>query len=923
MLFQMCYFRIAILSERWPRQLTPAINQLRNIFARYQELYDDDVYKLLFLENVDYSFIKKILPDGAAELDAQQDPIEILTGRLDAFFNGTNGIADRFIYGNPYNDSGIYYVHQLVDPANANTNLQDLISLNVDSFRDVRPDTPDKKYIILNYPRLVDAGGKKTNIVTANPVIRINDVSFVLKGIIVHSGNGNEGHYVYVTFKDNGGIDKIYNNSQVTNFETQELLQGTPEETEVILKNITTDFTAKMNKLDQTTPKYKKDVLKTIYNTVLKKNYLLGYNKTRLNEEFATFALLFNEAPPRANAEMFKKPGNTIDFNNYTDFVRRNGTTFLYEKVLLPAAATAAKARQRRKQSAAEVTVPLGPTAPGPTATVPLGPPTAAAEEPPVTIEENCRITSPANTKEAAKILGLSVLFDKGQKNFSNLGDRYKELYNKYTQKREQCLTETNRGYIDKAYVLITRMLKLETAKEAAAAPGTGIGTPVRGPTATTAAKVPATGTGSAKVPATTAAPATKAPGTAPGTATGPASGTGPPGPPGATGAPTGAAAATVPPGPATPQINALKEATLIAMRLFEIPFNKTFFKIIKPYELFEKKRALIKKLENNTLNPNLRVNTLVNLKNIINEAYNYLTIILENLSNLILGNSLNHLPLERLNTFYTKLNPTIINRLLNFVNFVPQYKQLTFNESTIILRPRINQTRKATSTAICNELGQLNPLINSLRGIPSQMRKLTRRVNLESIQKNIKIRTDTKATQKAKADEEAKQAITNQMETSRKSIEDKKQVAILARINQLSGEITALAEPDPGSLAVDRQRFINRLREKQKELANLKRELTAELDKEARAKKTKETTDRITKLTSEITALRNIAGNTDNATTKRQTIKEINAKREEIAQLEKEQRNKGSKGGNSTRKVIYLSKPKNKKQTKKFRNLI
>lgn len=397
-----------------------------------------------------------------------------------------------------------------------------------------------------------------------------------------------------------------------------------------------------------------------------------------------------------------------------------------------------------------------------------------------------------------------------------------------------------------------------------------------------------------------------------------------PPGVPpgGPPGSPTGPPVPAAPPVPTPAQIDALKEATLIAMRLFEIPFNKTFFKIITPSELFEKKRALIKKLENNTLNPNPSGNTLDELTNIIIGAHNYLAIILENLSNLILGNSLNHLPLESLNTFYTKLNPTIINKLLNLANFVPQYKQLNFNESTIILRPRINQTRKVASTDICKELGQLNPLINSLRGIPSQMRKLTRRVNLESIQKNIKIRTDTKATLKAKADEEAKQAITNQMETTRKSIEDKKQVAIQARINQLSEEITALAEPVPGSPAADRREFINRLREKQKELANLKRELTAESDKEARAKKTKETTDKITKLTSEITALRNIAGNTDNAT-KRQTIKEINAKREEIAQLEKEQRNKGSKGGNSTRKVIYLSKPKNKKQTKKFRNLI
>jgi hypothetical protein len=328
--------------------------------------------------------------------------------------------------------------------------------------------------------------------------------------------------------------------------------------------------------------------------------------------------------------------------------------------------------------------------------------------------------------------------------------------------------------------------------------------------------------------------------------------------------------------------------------------------------------------LENNTLNPNVPVNTLVKLTNIIIGAHNYLAIILDNLSNLILGNSLNYLALERLNTFYTKLNPVIINQLLNLLaNFVPQYKQLTFNESTIILRPIItNQTRKATSTAICNELGQLNPLINSLRGIPSQMRKLTRKVNLEAIQKNIKMRINAKETQKAKEEEEAKQQTWTKIEAAEKTIEAKNSKRILERIDELSREIAALVEPDLNATRAVKQAYLRILGRTKGELANLKRELTAESDKESRAKKTKETADRISKLTSEITALKNIADNTDSAT-KQRNLKEIAAKQEEIARLEKESQGKKSKGGNRTRKTIYLSKTKqtktktNQKQTK------
>jgi len=285
--------------------------------------------------------------------------------------------------------------------------------------------------------------------------------------------------------------------------------------------------------------------------------------------------------------------------------------------------------------------------------------------------------------------------------------------------------------------------------------------------------------------------------------------------------------------------IKPLQEATLAAMSLFKIPFNKTFFKIISSDELVKKKQGLLKELENNTLDPNI---PLDKLKAITNLAYDYLAIILENLNNIIIGNSLNHLPLEKLNSFYTKLDPVIFNQLINLSNqFVPLYKDITFNESTIILRPRItNQTRKATSRKICNELGQLNPLINSLRGIPSQMRKLTRKVNLEAIQKNIKIRKEAISKQKKQAEEEETRQRNDEIETAEKNIENKKTKAILSQINQLTAEIAGLAEPDPAATPAAKQQFIKFLERKKGELANLKKALpnNKEQDKQTQDKK-------------------------------------------------------------------------------------
>ncbi len=91
-------------------------------------------------------------------------------------------------------------------------------------------------------------------------------------------------------------------------------------------------------------------------------------------------------------------------------------------------------------------------------------------------------------------------------------------------------------------------------------------------------------------------------------------------------------------------------------------------------------------------------------------------------------------------------------------------YKDLNFDNSRIILRPRINnKTIKNVSENVCEDIGQLNPLITSQRLFPSQIRKLTRKARYKEINKNVNARyqkaeKETERVKKAKDEESAKQ---------------------------------------------------------------------------------------------------------------------------------------------------------------------
>jgi hypothetical protein len=247
-------------------------------------------------------------------------------------------------------------------------------------------------------------------------------------------------------------------------------------------------------------------------------------------------------------------------------------------------------------------------------------------------------------------------------------------------------------------------------------------------------------------------------------------------------------------------------------MSLFKIPHNKTFFQIITAEELANKKDKLLKEIDNNV------TDSPTELIAIVDEAYRYLSSILDKIGNKITA-KFNHLPLERLDSFYDSLKQGQKDYLINQSNkFLPEYKNLTYRKSMIIQRPKINRTRKNIRENICKELGQLNPLLNSQKGIPSILRKLTRKVTREEINKPIKARIAKKEVETKEAEEKKANETKNKIEAAEKDLKELQIQKILQRINVLSEEITNL-RADPETTPRDINQKLSELRKLKSQL--------------------------------------------------------------------------------------------------------
>jgi hypothetical protein len=172
---------------------------------------------------------------------------------------------------------------------------------------------------------------------------------------------------------------------------------------------------------------------------------------------------------------------------------------------------------------------------------------------------------------------------------------------------------------------------------------------------------------------------------------------------------------------------------------------------------------------------------------------------------------------------------------------FAEDYKFLSFINSNIILKPSINGTRRRTADLLCNQTSELMGSIHANKTIPSQIPNLTKR---NVTKRAVKVEKAKAITDKAKAATEkvkAKQT-KEQIETAEKDIKELKMQQLLARIGELSQEITDLKAaiaippaplPGAGVAIPSTTQNIRTLTGKQEELIKLKKQLEKEKEKE------------------------------------------------------------------------------------------
>jgi len=170
-----------------------------------------------------------------------------------------------------------------------------------------------------------------------------------------------------------------------------------------------------------------------------------------------------------------------------------------------------------------------------------------------------------------------------------------------------------------------------------------------------------------------------------------------------------------------TPE-NTITEATRIAKKLFGIPDGKTVDKkdLKRRYEQLKYK---IDKYNSDTQNL---------IREIIKNANTFLVLIPQSLTRF------DPTYKDKLKSFFNRLSSADKTALIKFSeNFVPQYKALTFKQSTIELKPKILDKAKTEKiNKLCNSVSKLSRQIYTRKIIPSQLPNLLEKKDVPETKK-------------------------------------------------------------------------------------------------------------------------------------------------------------------------------------------
>ena len=203
------------------------LQQLHKLFKEIRE----NIGKTLNIKSI-YTIlmINTIIMNDESAMGQQHDPFLIIGPIINSFrfFNETLDIfisfcsKDRSLHNNEMTLSTLSYTLQLhpqkLSYSKVEISVQDLINI---SFEPTETDTgefrtyffePQEKTntIIIDMMRMNADSTKMFTKVITNKYITINKTRFIRKGIIIHLGpTNNAGHYIYLSFDDNGDEEYI------------------------------------------------------------------------------------------------------------------------------------------------------------------------------------------------------------------------------------------------------------------------------------------------------------------------------------------------------------------------------------------------------------------------------------------------------------------------------------------------------------------------------------------------------------------------------------------------------------------------------------------------------------------------------------------------------------------------------------------
>ena len=270
MLYQMCYFRNSLINDSNLEELQnhrtddiqeDAVFTLQSIFYNYSRMLaplkeaiatEDFTNEYIPFDIINdliavIKRIKEVPPEDPVTDDSQDDPSDLIYNLLNAVDLKTDNMSNKFVFGGnnqqservlpfkyiyslninntDFSGSNIYLSNVIENDNDIKSNLKEALTTDLPFF------LPSQKYLIFNLNRRYfsveeDRMKKHNYTVMPDPILRICEHKFILRGALIHLGSSaNEGHYVYVTFSDNGGnISGIYNNQLVGIFKPDKFI---------------------------------------------------------------------------------------------------------------------------------------------------------------------------------------------------------------------------------------------------------------------------------------------------------------------------------------------------------------------------------------------------------------------------------------------------------------------------------------------------------------------------------------------------------------------------------------------------------------------------------------------------------------------------------------------------------------------------